>query len=746
MTRFSRSAAQRADRPDDSQRLASWYTPGLSDGIGDRLLMFDNSTSSSLELLRFRPEFGQAPGFEEALRRRVEELSEFNHPGVAKVRAVEMLGDEDGLALISNQVVGRRLSEILQNAHGPQFATELVRQLMPVLAALEDHGAAHGLVTPERVIVTPQGGLVLTEHVLAPAFERLRLPAFRLQNDLGIVLPPDTPSIRLDDPRTDVIQLGYLALSLLIGQRLRSIDSPRQVFGLIDRQSAAAGGNAPSHLQDWLLRALQLDRSAFESASDAHRALGDWPDRELDGTSPSAASLKHLNAPSVPSQPNPGDGRTVKGTDAAPAIHVISVDEPADFPLETPELVGPAPSAQPTPTLRPPDPPPFRPEDLPAFRPPDPPAFRPADPPTFRPAEPPAFRPADSPAFRPADAPTFRPVDPPAFKPAVPTVRQEPVRLRMDVRPAPTDVHDVPQATAHEALMPPPATADSVSPNRSMAWLAAGLAFIATVEAMVIAGLLVSRVSEPPATTPSSVALSAAATPAAAPNVTAPAAERRVNPTPAAAAPPATGRLEVTTEPAGARVSVGNRVLGTTPLSATLPPGEHNIAITSASGTTRRTVTVAPGSTATVMATLAPAGATGGWLSIDVPVDLQVYEGATLIGTTRAERLMLPAGRHQLRLASTALNFETAVVVDIQAGRTVTTRVTIPNGTISLNALPWANVWVNGQAHGTTPIANLSLPIGTHEVIWRHPQLGERRQTTVVTAKTPARLVVDMRQ
>jgi serine/threonine-protein kinase len=123
-----------------------------------------------------------------------------------------------------------------------------------------------------------------------------------------------------------------------------------------------------------------------------------------------------------------------------------------------------------------------------------------------------------------------------------------------------------------------------------------------------------------------------------------------------------------------------------------------------------------------------------------------VYEDTTLLGTSRAERLMLPAGRHQLRLVASALNFETPVTVDVQAGRTVTTRVAVPNGTISLNALPWANVWVDGQAHGTTPIANMAIPIGSHEVIWRHPQLGERRQTIVVTAKSPVRLVVDMRQ
>ncbi|HWW82774.1 MAG TPA: hypothetical protein VNZ26_04180, partial [Vicinamibacterales bacterium] len=57
------------------QPLASWYAQGRSDGIGDRLLMFDNTSAASLELLRFRPEFAAAPGFESALRERVARLA-----------------------------------------------------------------------------------------------------------------------------------------------------------------------------------------------------------------------------------------------------------------------------------------------------------------------------------------------------------------------------------------------------------------------------------------------------------------------------------------------------------------------------------------------------------------------------------------------------------------------------------------------------------------------------------------------
>ena len=67
-------------------------------------------------------------------------------------------------------------------------------------------------------------------------------------------------------------------------------------------------------------------------------------------------------------------------------------------------------------------------------------------------------------------------------------------------------------------------------------------------------------------------------------------------------------------------------------------------------------------------------------------------------------------------------------------------------GTIAINAAPWANVTLDGKDLGETPVGNTSVAIGTHEVIFRHPQLGEQRITVTVTANTPARLSVDMRK
>jgi serine/threonine-protein kinase len=74
----------------------------------------------------------------------------------------------------------------------------------------------------------------------------------------------------------------------------------------------------------------------------------------------------------------------------------------------------------------------------------------------------------------------------------------------------------------------------------------------------------------------------------------------------------------------------------------------------------------------------------------------------------------------------------------------VTVPVALPKGTLSINALPWADVTLDGQPMGQTPLGNLSVTIGNHEVVWKHPQLGERRQTVKVTAGAPVRAGMDL--
>jgi len=205
-----------------------------------------------------------------------------------------------------------------------------------------------------------------------------------------------------------------------------------------------------------------------------------------------------------------------------------------------------------------------------------------------------------------------------------------------------------------------------------------------------------------------------------------------------------TGRLEVVSDPPGARVSVDGAARGVTPLNiASISPGSHAVVISNGDSTVNRTVRVVAGATATVVASMTPAGSAAGWVTISVPLELQIREEGRLLGTTSAARLMLPAGRHELELVNTDFQFQTTLSVDVVAGKVATSSVTLPNGTLSINALPWADVWLDGRSLGPTPLANLSVPIGRHEIVWRHPQLGERRQTVSVTAQAPVRVGID---
>jgi hypothetical protein len=135
-----------------------------------------------------------------------------------------------------------------------------------------------------------------------------------------------------------------------------------------------------------------------------------------------------------------------------------------------------------------------------------------------------------------------------------------------------------------------------------------------------------------------------------------------------------------------------------------------------------------------------------GSIAVSAPVPMRIYDGDRLIGTTEADTIMLGVGSHDLEFVSDEVGFRTRRTVSVQAGRTTTVRLEPPTARISVNALPWAEVWIDNQRIGETPIGNLQQPIGPHEIIFRHPELGERRTTVMVTLKEQARVSMDLRK
>jgi len=598
----------RIPRVDGTQEpLASWYTQGLSDGLGDRLLMFDNTNAPSWELLRFRPEFAAALGFERALRDRVEQLGHFRHPLFTQVRAVEELGFGDGLALVATYAPGRRLSEALVRPRSVGAVIPLIRQLTSALADLQEQGGdvAHGALTADRIMVARDGRLIIREHVIGSALARLRLPAGRLWTDLGIMAWPTHLAVPTLDRRTDVVQLALVALSLMLGRRVGPADYPRRIDELLDRIGETTGDELFAPLRFWLERALQLNGRVFECAEDARAALSDLA-KDSDETDD---SLTWRAAPSR-QRPSLRDEETGPTDDARNPIDQFSPETSS----------GPA-AQHPSATERPP-----------------------------------------SIVARP---------------------------------PSPADVLD-----ANEGR-PTGRTSQAVR------WVAAAAVLIALAEAGVIGRLLYLR-SQPP--------------------------------------PPTNTAVLVEFVRPGADVLVDGQPAGVTPLALTIGPQTRSIRVVSqeaapAAAAAPAVVAEDPDLTAARPIVVPPAPAAPpaaapprrpGALRLSSPFELQVIEGEQVLGSSSQGPVALAAGRHEFDLVNAALGFRSRRVVEINAGQTLTLAVPRPNGDVSINALPWAEVWLDGTALGQTPLGKVSVPIGEHEILFRHPSFGERREKVIV--------------
>jgi hypothetical protein len=204
--------------------------------------------------------------------------------------------------------------------------------------------------------------------------------------------------------------------------------------------------------------------------------------------------------------------------------------------------------------------------------------------------------------------------------------------------------------------------------------------------------------------------------------------------------------LSIVTDPPGLRVTVDGRSRGVSPLVIDdLAAAEHTIAVGSDGGAARRTVAVTNGVTTEVVFSLAqPAAPVAGWVAVTSPFPVELIEHNEVVGTSGATRIMLAAGRHDLVLRNESVGYEAARSIEVVPGRVAAVEVVPPNGQLNVNARPWADVLIDGAAAGQTPLANIALPVGPHQITFRHPQFGERTERVVIKASGMNRLAVDL--
>jgi hypothetical protein len=207
-------------------------------------------------------------------------------------------------------------------------------------------------------------------------------------------------------------------------------------------------------------------------------------------------------------------------------------------------------------------------------------------------------------------------------------------------------------------------------------------------------------------------------------------------------------RLSIVTDPPGARVVVDGRPRGVSPIVIDVAAAAHRVAVASDAGSAERIVATDAGvATEVVFALRAAKAPAAGWVTVKAPFPVQLVEGSQIVGSAvpgSGARIMLEAGRHDLVLRNEELAYESSRQVEVRAGGVSSIQVTPPSAPVSVNARPWAEVLIDEKSVGQTPLANLLVPIGTHQFTFRHPELGERTQAVVVGVRRLNRVSADL--
>jgi hypothetical protein len=198
----------------------------------------------------------------------------------------------------------------------------------------------------------------------------------------------------------------------------------------------------------------------------------------------------------------------------------------------------------------------------------------------------------------------------------------------------------------------------------------------------------------------------------------------------------APARLAVRTKPAGASVSVDGRLRGKSPLVIEdLNPGPHRVRVTRETQSLERAVMMEPGATGSLDlffdAADAPVPAGHGLLAVSIPVEIRASERGKPIGTTQATPWQLPAGQHELELVNDLLGVRLVRQVEIRDGLVHGLEVEIAPGALSVTTSPEARVLIDGEPLGSA-VARYPVTAGQHDVIARHPTLGDRRLLVTV--------------
>ncbi|MGY1830478.1 serine/threonine protein kinase [Geodermatophilus sp. SYSU D01180] len=299
-----------------------------SGGMGRVWRAHDTLLDRPVAIKVLRSEYTGDPTFLQRFRAEARHAALLSDPHIAAVHDYGETVSPDGepLAyLVMELVAGEPLSALVARTGGLD-ATEtlrIVRQAAAGLATAHAAGVVHRDVKPGNLLVTPDGGVKITDFGIA--FSASSVPMTQTGQVMGTAqyISPEQVQGAKASPASDVYGLGVVAHQCLTGRVPFDAESPVQVLLMhVQQQPPPLPADVPPDVRALVERAMAKDPAArFPDGA----ALRDAADAVLAGRSSPSASSATLVLPVAAAQ-------HAQQTAVLPA----DVTAPADVPAAAP--------------------------------------------------------------------------------------------------------------------------------------------------------------------------------------------------------------------------------------------------------------------------------------------------------------------------------------------------------------------------------------------------------------------------
>ena len=309
-------------------------------GMGDVWRADDVVLGRPVAVKILRREYADDPTFLARFRGEARHTAGLSHANVA---AVYDFGEGDGADespyLVMEHVPGEPLSALVarEGALAPERTLDVIGQAALGLQTAHDAGVIHRDVKPGNILVTPAGGVKVTDFGIARAAGAVPLTQTGAIMGTAFYISPEQASGQSVTPASDIYSLGVVAYECLTGRRPFDGDTPVSVaLAQVSQEPPALPTDVPEPVRALVMRMLAKDPAARPASAGE---LG----REALALRPAvaAAAADHpartRTLPAVAAGPAPEDADTGPGAFETTVVAPRS-DPPTDPGFRLPDV------------------------------------------------------------------------------------------------------------------------------------------------------------------------------------------------------------------------------------------------------------------------------------------------------------------------------------------------------------------------------------------------------------------------